>query len=156
MHSIGIDPGLTGAVAVLPEGLFLDTPTTAIKAGKSKQVYLVARMVAYLQAYRRDAHVYIEDVHAMPGNGAVPSFSFGRGFGLWEGIVAALSIPYTLVAPVTWKKSLMAGMSKDKGASRLRAMQLFPNLADQLQLVKHHGRADALLIAEHGRRQQGG
>ena len=156
MHIIGIDPGLTGAVAILPEGLFFDTPTASVKKGSSKKVYLVAEMVTILAIVDRDnAHVYIEDVHAMPGQGVSSTFSFGRGYGLWEGIVAALGIPYTLVSPVRWKRAMMDGMGKEKGASRVRAGQLFPQFADLLGLVKHHGRADALLIAEYGRRQQG-
>ena len=75
MHTIGIDPGLTGAVAVLPEGLFFDTPTESVKKGSSKKVYLVAEMVAALESFGYDAaglprgHAYIEDVHAMPGQG---------------------------------------------------------------------------------------
>ena len=160
MHIIGIDPGLTGAVAVLPEGLFFDTPTASVKKG-GKKVYLVADMVAIFNAYVFDAsfpdtHVYIEDVHAMPGQGVSSTFSFGRGYGLWEGIVAALGIPYTLVSPVRWKRAMMDGMGKEKGASRVRAGQLFPRFVGQLTRVKDHGRADALLIAEYGRRQQGG
>ena len=155
MHIIGIDPGLTGAVAVLPEGRFFDTPVAQVKKG-GKKVYLVADMVSILGIVdRQNAHVYIEDVHAMPGQGVSSSFSFGRGFGLWEGIVAALGIPYTLVSPVRWKRAMMDGMGKEKGASRVRAGQLFPHLANQLTRVKDHGRADALLIAEYGRRQQG-
>ena len=160
MHIIGIDPGLTGAVAVLPEGLFFDTPVASVKKG-GKKVYLVAEMVALFLVYRASevpdrAHVYIEDVHAMPGQGVSSTFSFGRGYGLWEGIVAALGIPYTLVSPVRWKRAMMDGMGKEKGASRIRAGQLFPRFIGQLTRVKDHGRADALLIAEYGRRQQGG
>ena len=159
MHIIGIDPGLTGGVALLPEGVIFDTPTASVKKGSSKKVYLVAEMVSIVRGFGPrgpgDVHVYIEDVHAMPGQGVSSTFSFGRGYGLWEGIVAALGIPYTLVSPVRWKRAMMDGMSKEKGASRVRAGQLFPGLAGELGLVKHHGRADALLIAEYGRRQQG-
>ena len=168
MHISGIDPGLTGAVAILPEGLFFDTPTASVKKGSSKKVYLVAEMASFIRSFGDSSdphsHVYIEDVHAMPGQGVSSTFNFGRGLGLWEGIVAALGIPYTMVTPQAWKKEMMSGMGgKDKGASCVRAGQLFPLLAEQLTrekargrgLVFLHGRADALLIAEYGRRQQG-
>ena len=160
MHIIGIDPGLTGAVAVLPEGLFFDTPTASVKKGSSKKVYLVAEMASFIRSFGDSSdphsHVYIEDVHAMPGQGVSSTFNFGRGFGLWEGIVAALGIPYTLITPQRWQKVMLTGLpGKEKGASRVRAGQLFPQLAGQLTRVKDHGRADALLIAEYGRRQQG-
>ena len=160
MHIIGIDPGLTGAVAILPDGLFFDTPTASVKKGSSKKVYLVAEMASFIRSFGDSSdphsHVYIEDVHAMPGQGVSSTFNFGRGFGLWEGIVAALGIPYTLITPQRWQKVMLTGLpGKDKGASRVRAGQLFPQLAGQLNRVKDHGRADALLIAEYGRRQHG-
>lgn len=164
MHIIGIDPGLTGALVVLPEGRFFDTPVAQLKAKSAKRTYLVAEMVSLLQSYSycwgsdgSDTHVYIEAVHSMPGQGVASTFNFGRGYGLWEGIVAALGIPCTLVRPERWKRAMMAGMSgKEKDASRVRAMQLYPQLAGELTLKKHHGRADALLIAAYGQRQQGG
>ena len=46
------------------------------------------------------------------------------------------------------KRTLALG--KDKEASRLRAMQLYPG-AD-LRLKKHHGRAESLLLACYGLR----
>ena len=46
----------------------------------------------------------------------------------------------------------MADQGKEKSAARFKAMALFPSLADQLKLVKHDGRAEALLLAEYGRR----
>jgi hypothetical protein len=79
-------------------------------------------------------------------------FGFGKGYGMWIGIVAALEIPYTLVTPQAWKKELMQGI-KDKDAGRLRAMQLFPAYNEWLVRKRDIGRADALLIAEYGRRQ---
>ena len=75
--------------------------------------------------------------------------NYGVGYGIWIGILAALNIPYTEVHPVTWKSKIMAGMGKEKDASIARAKQLYPT-AD-LSLKKHHGRADALLIAHFGR-----
>jgi crossover junction endodeoxyribonuclease RuvC len=62
-----------------------------------------------------------------------------------------LQIPYTPVRPVVWKKTFSLG--KDKEASRLRAMQLFPG-AD-LRQKKNHGRAEALLLALYGARLVG-
>ena len=71
------------------------------------------------------------------------AFTFGRGYGLCLGVIAALGLPSTLVTPQVWKKA--AGLLRaDKEKSRARAIQLWPQ-AD-LGLVKHHGRAEALLI----------
>jgi crossover junction endodeoxyribonuclease RuvC len=75
-------------------------------------------------------------------------FTVGVGFGLWLGIRAALQLPHTRVRPHVWKKAL--GLSKDKEQARLRAQQLYP--AADLRLRKHHGRAEALLLAVYGER----
>ena len=101
----------------------------------------------------RSACVAIERVHSMPKQGVASSFKFGMGFGIWLGILAALRLPHELVTPQAWKKLMLAGMPKEKDASRQRAMQLFPDV--DLSLKRHHGRADALLIAEWLRRTAG-
>ena len=66
---------------------------------------------------------------------------------MWLGILAALEIPHQQVHPATWKAVVMAGCTKDKDASRVKAMQLYPKTAKDLTRKKDHGRADALLMA---------
>ena len=155
MTIIGIDVGLDGAVAVLPEGRVFDTPTVTVASGKRvRRKYLPQEMMRLLLPYASDGTLSIvEDVHAMPRQGSASTFSLGTGWGLWIGILAGLGIPYDLVSPARWKREMMDGMGKEKDAARLRAMQLFPALSEQLALKKHHGRAEALLIAEYRRRQ---
>lgn len=147
---IGIDPGLDGAVAFVgSEVKTVRTPT--IKVGKRRQ-YQVCGMAEILVFPDEDIEVIVdfailESVHSMPKQGVASSFSFGRGFGLWEGILVALGIPYLLVAPQTWKAVMLRDMPKDKNAAKLQASRLWPDL-DRLS----HGEADALLMAEYGRR----
>jgi len=91
----------------------------------------------------------------MPKQGVVSMYKMGEGFGVWLGILAALRIPYTLVAPQTWKAVMLRDMSvRDKKASLLRAQQLWSDIAKQIG--KHHGMAEAALIAEYGRRKMAG
>ena len=159
MNYVGIDPGLGGAVAILreweeglPRAAVWDTPTAVVGSGKKvKNVHAPAGMVELLRSVG-ECFVVMENVHSMPKQGVSSSFNFGRGFGTWEGIIAALGLPYELVTPQLWKKVMMEGMGKEKDASRIRAMQLFPELSELLKLKKHHGRADALLIASFGGR----
>ena len=144
-----IDPGFDGAVAFLDEHGRLfglqDTPTFTVTGGaKKKRTMDLRGMIDILRDYV-PVKVAIEDVHSMPGQGVAGAFAFGRGFGAWEGILAALSIPVVKVSPQKWKKAMLDGMGKEKDASRVRASELFP--AAELGLKKHHGRADALLIA---------
>jgi len=153
---IGIDPGLGGAVAVLDHAGALvalsDTPTLSLRTSRgTKQEYDVPGLVALLAPYAGpQAHVILEESQAMPGQGTRSMLTVGVGFGLWLGVLAALTLPYTRVRPQVWKRAL--GLGKDKEQARLRAMQLFPS-AD-LRLKKHHGRAESLLLAWYGWQHQ--
>jgi len=155
MIVIGIDPGLTGAVAVIfaPENVALfDAPTQRVKVNKSeKSELLPLEMADYLRQVKTQGrcHCFLESVHAMKDQGVTGMFNFGKGFGMWIGILAALEIPHTFVTPQAWKKALMQGV-KDKDAARGRAQQLFPAATSQLSRKKDIGRADALLIAKYG------
>jgi len=80
-------------------------------------------------------------------------FSMGEGYGLWKGIISAYHMPLELVTPQAWKKAMMDGMGKEKDASRLKAIQLFPLSASNLSRKKDHARADTLLIAAYYRRK---
>ena len=152
MYTIGIDPGLTGGVAVLDADRILqglaDTPTLTVKVQRgTRQVYDAPGLVELLRPYAGlHSHVTIEEAQPMPGQGTWSTFITGYGMGIWVGILATLELPYTCVRPSVWKRSLALG--KDKEASRLRAMQLFPD-AD-LRRKKDHGRAEALLLAYYG------
>ena len=151
---IGIDPGLSGAVAILSpagtlEGLH-DVPVLSLKVQRgTKQVYDVPGMVKLLRPYaNRQVHVLIEESQPMPEQGTRSMFTVGLGYGLWIAILATLELSYTNVRPALWKRSL--GLSKDKEQSRLRAMQLYP--AADLRRKRDHGRAEALLLAHYGMR----
>lgn len=153
MIYIGIDPGLFGAVAILdtPPGTPLDvrdTPTVTLQMSRgTRREYDVSGMAAILAPFMRlHVHVILEESQAMPGQGVRSTFTTGLGFGLWLGVLAALTLPYTRVRPAIWKRALSLG--KDKERARLRAMQLFPT-AD-LRRKKDHGRAEALLLAWYG------
>jgi crossover junction endodeoxyribonuclease RuvC len=161
---LGIDPGITGAIAMLDgdtnEVELFDTPLVTIKAGKSLKNEMNAAQVALMMqsiTAGKEAMVTIEKVQAMPGGGertmgATSAFNFGKGFGIWLGIIAALQLPFEQVHPMTWKSAVLRGMPKEKDASRVRAMELFPKAAKHLSRKKDHGRADALLLAVYGKR----
>ena len=168
MIYLGIDPGLDGALAAItPDGSkpywVSDTPTLTIvgQAGK-KRDYAVATMAEYLEvalgpdkdSVEKKIHAFIENVHSSPQMGVRSAWTMGYGSGVWIGMLAALHIPFTPVTPQRWKKLMLDGMGHEKDASIARAQQLFPK-AD-IRLKKHDGRAEALLIAEFGRRTHGG
>jgi len=111
-------------------------------------------MVELLEPWRmsKDLHVVLEKAQAFPGDGTVGAFNYGKGFGIWLGILAALGMPHTLVAPQTWKAAVLKDMGKDKGASRLKACQLFPKMAIEFQTAVSHNKAEALLLAVYADR----
>jgi crossover junction endodeoxyribonuclease RuvC len=160
MIYIGIDPGLDGAVGVIGEQAgngcprVFDTPTLTVEGEKTKRRYNTAAMAQILMSIdlTKGILVILENVHSMPKQGVASSFSFGQGLGMWQGIVAALGIPLEMPSPQRWKKEIMADQGRDKDAARFKAIQLFPTLATQLSRVKDDGRAEALLMAEYGRR----
>lgn len=162
MIFLGIDPGLDGALAILwsphPSHIDVyDTPTVTVQASKgTKREYNEAQMRSYLAPFAGEqAVVFIEKVHSMPGQGVRSMFSMGYGVGLWEGLLAGLGIPYERVAPQRWQKLMLADEGKGKDAARLQAQRIFPQYAQLFARKKDHGRADAALMAEFGRRTRG-
>jgi hypothetical protein len=158
MPIVGIDPGLSGAVAVLtPDGTLqalYDTPTLTLRTSRgSRQEYDVPGLVALLGPYRgAQVYVMLEESQPMPGQGVRSMFTCGLGMGIWLGVLAALQLPCSRVRPQIWKRAL--GLGRDKEQARLRAMQLYPG-AD-LRRKKDHGRAEALLLALYGQRHTQG
>ena len=147
MIVLSIDPGLSGAIAVFIDDLLvavIDTPTHELtRNNKTKRQISASGLAAIFRDYKPE-HVIVEKVSAMPGQGVTPMFSFGRGFGLIEGIVGAFEIPATYVMPSVWTKGIGRGLGKD--ASRARACELYPVWEKSFARVKDDGRADAVLI----------
>jgi hypothetical protein len=109
---VGIDPGISGAIAILDlreQNIVAEvfyTPTkNIIKNKKKKKDYDIEAMANILEKYRTcKVLVAQEATHAMPGQGTTSMYSFGRGAGIWEGIVAAYHMNQVFVSPMTWKK----------------------------------------------------
>lgn len=154
--AIGIDPGVSGAVAALYHGSLLsvdDTPTLWARFGRSRRrVYDVAAMRVMLERHMHDKavlSVFIERQQAMPRQGVTSMFSTGYGYGLWMGLLSGLGIQHTVVGPRRWQAAMLAGRGDSKTRALIAASQLFPKIV----IPKgRHGRADALLLAEFGRR----
>ena len=147
----GIDPGTTGAIAIFKKKKLIaihDMPMEAKSTGKGNQASAIG-LSNILKAYKIKI-AYVENVHAMPGQGVVSVFSFGRSRGLIEGCLSTLEIPVEFVTPQAWKKHFSL-IRKEKDVARTLALQKFPKFADNLRLKKHGGRADAILIGLYGR-----
>tara|TARA_B110000881_G_C18098141_1_gene281482 strand:- start:16 stop:510 length:495 start_codon:yes stop_codon:yes gene_type:complete len=151
MKIIGIDPGLTGAIAVLNnnkiEEIF-DMPVMA-EGKKNKRQLNSAQLVKLLQNIikgNEDIIVAVEQVNAMPGQGVTSMFNFGQTFGAIKGICAALQLPIFFVRPAKWKKHFEL-INSSKDASRTKTIEMYPQFSDQLSKKKDVNKSDAILIA---------
>lgn len=145
---IGVDPGKSGAIAALDlAGRLLDVADMPV-VGPIISATLLDEIVhnwadpLILPPY---GVAVIEDVHAMPKQGVSSSFSFGRSLGVAEGVLAGGGWSVRYVSPAKWKRAM--GLTADKGVSRRRAIELWPDKAKAFARVKDDGRAEAALIA---------
>ena len=150
MITVGIDPGITGAVVALEGetivGIY-DMPTTPKKRGKGLEInaYLLADMLHHINP----TLAIVESVTSMPGQGVTGMFGFGRSLGVIEGVLAGLAVKTEFVRPQAWKKHFNL-TKKPKDASRTLVIQRWPESSYDFRLKKHGGRADAALIALYG------
>lgn len=155
----GIDPGQTGAIAILADGqfaYFIDMPTMPRKSGgfhiDGSKLALALRAVRATEP-EATCFAVLESVNAGPDQGVSSVFRFGESYGVARGVLGALNIPFMTVHPSIWKRELgLSGQKKD--FARVEAIKRFPNAADLLKLVKNGGRADALWLAFWGHRNQ--
>lgn len=155
---IGIDPGLSGAIAFRQGDEMTVEPLPTLKVSKGKgnrRILDLVRLAGLIDYRTKDGcqHVFIEYVSAMPKQGVASMFAFGETFGAIKGIIAANFLPMTLVTPVTWKSKLKVSRNKDD--ARYRASQLMPRHAHLWASHKDDGLAEAALIALYGQLQGG-
>ena len=154
MHILGVDPGATGALAMIDNelGALVVCDTPYVRVNGRMQINEGA-LAGLLRAYSPDI-AWIERVHAMPKQGVTSAFNFGLAYGIIRGALMALEIPTNLVTPNEWKRHFRLGASKDE--ARLVACRQFPRMTSYFDLKKDHGRAEAALIALFGAQQGSG
>ena len=159
MAYIGIDPGFSGGIAAIEnDGETHTAPMPVTGSGKDRAID-VETIHGWILDVGKPEIVVVEKVHAMPKQGVASTFSFGKGYGMVLGMLACAGIPHALVTPQAWKKAIMAGVgAKDKAAAIQWCGQFYPQanlLATTRSRVPHDGIADALCMAEYGRRLRG-
>ena len=151
MRIIGIDPGLSGAIAILENKKVLnifDMPVMP-EGKKNKRQLNSALLVSLIReniVKDQEAVVVVEQVNAMPGQGVTSMFNFGQTFGAIKGICAALNLPIFFVRPSKWKKHFEL-INSSKDSSRTKAIEMYPKLSNQLTKKKDVNKSDAILIA---------
>ena len=155
----GIDPGLKGALAFYDGATMRieDIPVLPVRKGGKVRAeidgYELARII---DAAGHIDHAAIELVGAMPTDGAVQAFSFGRAFGELIGIMRAHFIPLQFPSPVKWRRAMgvPSSIKGDKQPAIARATALLPRESSAWVAVRGNGdaatrsgRAEAALIA---------
>ncbi len=158
MISLGIDIGLTGALSATGAygGCSLaDLPLTADKKriDGRKLLNLIREFVRAGEV----GMVVIEDVQPRPqgnsnrhGNTMFSQGSMMQSKGIVLAVCDIAGLDIRMVTPQAWK-AFYGLIGQPKTASMDIARELYPS-AD-LRLVKHHNRAEALLMARYGLRK---
>jgi crossover junction endodeoxyribonuclease RuvC len=146
---VGIDPGNSGAISFITSP---DKPEKMLYYKLDNTERDIWFFIEELKLNYSPLFAYIEEVHSMPDQGIVGAFTFGKNYGFLIGLLTALKIPYEFVTPQKWKKEMRCiapkGSTKvqKKNIDKAAAQRLFPDIKIT------HANADALLIAEYGRR----
>lgn len=139
---IGIDPGKLGGIAVVVSN---KDPWACKMPDTERDIY--DTIYSLREWCGLPSVACIEWVHSMPSQSAQSGFTFGMGYGGLRMALIAAGIPFAEVTPRKWQGALSCLTGGDKNISKAKAQQLFPSLKIT------HAIADALLIAEWGRRQ---
>jgi crossover junction endodeoxyribonuclease RuvC len=140
---LGIDPGVTGGIALLHGADLQVWEIPTIDNEVNPQA--VARIV-------RDAApdmAVVERASSRPGQGVASVFRFGRSYGCLLAVVALEEVPHHLVTPAAWKRAYR--LDADKEASRGLAARTWPAHSHLFRAKSKHGLAEAGLIALYGR-----
>ena len=152
MKIIGIDPGLSGAIAVMHDKKVMnmyDMPVMA-EGKKNKRQLNSSQLVNIIKENineNEETIVVVEQVNAMPGQGVTSMFNFGQTFGAIKGVCAALKLPIFFVRPSKWKKHFEL-INSSKDASRTKVIEMYPTLSAQLTKKRDVNKSDAVLIAK--------
>jgi Holliday junction resolvasome RuvABC endonuclease subunit len=142
MIYLGIDPGQSGCIAALwSDGGAWESHCP----GDSTEGDIV-NWIRNIQELGDGTRACIEIVHSSPQMGVTSAFTFGRSYGLLRGIVLAHKIPLIEVRPQKWQKAMGCMSKGDKNVTKAAAQRLWPSVKIT------HRNADALLIAEYGRK----
>ena len=156
MIIVGIDPGKNGGIATITK--------TAVQEGNKKGYEDIQiekticwddeNFINFIKNNNSNIQiVMVEKVWGQKWDTPKTAFSLGHSLGFIEAILQAFSVPYQLVPPQRWKKEYSLNSDKQKSIDCCK--KLFPkvNLKRTERCTKDHdGMAEALLIAEYGRR----
>ena len=130
MIYIGVDPGAKGGYGVI----WYDKEELVCVEAYPWSDWDFVRCLQNLryEALKKNDHIVaaVEKVGAMPKNGAVSMFNFGKSAGFIEGVLSALDISYQLVPPRVWKKEFSLNSDKQKSIEVCKKLFGFRSFSD--------------------------
>lgn len=142
MLYLGIDPGNNGSLCILDNRQisFIDYKDKALRG-----------YIQHIKDLNKDNIVVaVEEVNSMPKQGVKSTFTFGTNYGLIQGMLQALEIPYILVKPQIWQKKLLIPAKSDKKKIASIILNIYPNaLIYGVRGGLLDGRSDSLCIAHY-------
>lgn len=155
MIYLGFDPGLSGGLAVIDANGNAGTWVMPVSGDEIDARALGVWVWGEVLKADSACIATVEKVGAMPKQGLASTFKFGKGYGTILGVLGALGVRCELVTPQAWKKVILAGTNHDKDAAVAWCRRAYPhvNLMRTPRCTSpHDGMADALCLAEYGRR----
>lgn len=171
---VAIDPGQTGAIAFRCGDAYavVDIPVTVTKRKKTRRTSkkerratgkktktvdaehrefdlpAVVALFALLKPVRGRVHALVEKVPVTLGPGRLyADVMLNRAYAMWPLFLLARGYRLYEEPPDAWKAALKIPKGATKEDCRKLAAGMFP--AADIPLVKHHNRAEALLLTEH-------
>ena len=164
MIYIGIDPGLSGGIAIMkPEGIETAImPTTTIKkANKDKRVIDHDGLKKIFEVFKSEpCYAMIEEQQSMSKGGkpqgVISMVTLGLGFGALLQVLTDFNIDFERVNPQDWQKEFGIANGDTKAQALEVCQSLFPKLnllGTEKSRVAHKGVVDAVLIMQYGIRK---
>lgn len=142
---IGIDCGKTGGMAVLTPDKMTVYPVPCDPDYDIWKMHMVMKDHAKTTTF-----AVIERAQAMPGQGVVSMFEYGKGYGIWLALLSVNYIAFRIVHPVVWTKVMLAGApGEGKERNLLTARRLRPTWVTRKK--KDESLCDCILLAEYAK-----
>lgn len=145
---LGIDPGVDGGLAVLCENGFPLFVQGFSGVRTQKELVGVVTEAVTVLLKNGGWQCVCEKVGTHKTDGRKGANTFGRVDGLLRGAVLAMRIELHDAPPMLWQAKMECLTGGNKNVSKNRAVELFGGRGIKIT----HQTADALLIAEFGRR----
>ena len=145
---VGVDPGKTGAVAVVDEHGEPQWVDDIPRIGGELDAKAFAEMLR--ESRNLIACAAIERTQALPQTPRSVCHSLGMSEGMALAGLLMLDVRIVRPRPAEWKRVMR--IPADKAKAKEMAEMMFPSMKHRIRRASDHNRAEALLLADYARR----